>query len=589
MAGFILVCTRDRAASGVDADGLRRRALRLSPKDIAAHEPQILEGDGILRAVVNPVAGVRADEHGVCLGALFDDADWSTPLAPPPDGSFAIVRHDAGTVELVADVFASRTIWYAMTDDRFLASTSQRALASLLGDFRPNAETVAWMVSSGFLGPRNGWDARVRRVPGGTCLRLDRAAWAVSSTTRLVEYRPVPAPRDEHIARLREAVFTACRDVDLARTSWVLPLSGGHDSRALLVGLLQTGARPTCLTWGLTASLSQPGNDAYVARQLTEHFGLEHTYCPLDPTGEPLRDVLTRFLLAGEGRAVDFSGYTDGMKTWERLFASGVSTVIRGDTPGLGSGQGRAYDPVSEFYVRAMIGRAVMVDDYPEGHLVRRLGLAAQHFPAELRRRPAESLGCYRDRMHNDYKVAAMFAALNDPKCAYVEVVNPLLHRAVVKAVSELPDELRQWEVGYATMVEELVPEVPFDRYHAEAQADEYLGWPAMREELLAELSTGPADAADDVLPAGARARLAAELALPAGRTSAKVKLRRKIKRVVPARALRLVPPRVVASTRLVALRAYAASRMAQILRDEAAQGHVATQGHVAADGRALT
>jgi hypothetical protein len=369
-----------------------------------------------------------------------------------------------------------------------------------------------------FLGPENGWDARVRRVPGGTCLRLDRAAWKLSSTTRHIDYRPVPAPRDEHIARLREAVFTACRDLDLSGTSWVLPLSGGHDSRALLVGLLRTGARPTCVTWGLASSLAQPGNDAYVARQLTDHFGLEHTYCPLDPTGEPLRDVLTRFLLAGEGRAVDFSGYTDGMKTWERLFSSGVSTVIRGDTPGLGSGQGRAYDPVSEFYVRAMIGRAVLAGDFPEGHIVRRLGLAPQHFPAELRRRPGESLGCYRDRMHNDYKVAAMFAALNDPKCAYVEVANPLLHRAVVKAVSELPDELRQWERGYAAMVEGLVPEIPFDRYHAEAQADEYLGWPAMLDELLAELSTSPPD---DVLPAGARALLAAELARPARRASA--------------------------------------------------------------------
>ena len=573
MAGLILICTRDRGSSRLDPDRLRRCALHLSPGAIQANEPQLLQDDGILRAVVNPVAGVRADEHGICLGALFEDADWSTPLAPPPDGSFAIARHDSGSVELVADAFASRTIWYAFTDDCFLASTSQRALASLLGDFQPNAETVAWMVSSGFLGPQNGWDARVRRVPEGTCLHLDRATWTVSSTTRHIEYRPLSAPRDEHISRLREAVFTACRDLDLSGTSWVLPLSGGHDSRALLVGLLRTGARPTCVTWGLASSLAQPGNDAYVARQLTDHFGLEHTYCPLDPTGEPLRDVLTRFLLAGEGRAVDFSGYTDGMKTWERLFASGVSTVIRGDTPGLGSGQGRAYDPVSEFFVRAMIGRVVLADDYPEGHLVHRLGLATQHFPAGLRRRPGESLGCYRDRMHNDYKVATMFAALNDPKCAYVEVANPLLHRAVVKAVSELPDELRQWEQGYASMVEGLVPEVPFDKYHAEAQAEEYLGWPAMLEEMLAELSTNPAD---DVLPAGARALLATELARPAGRASARTRLRRKVKTVVPARALRLVPPRVTVSTRLVAFRAYAVSRMATILREDARRGSAA-------------
>jgi hypothetical protein len=176
--------------------------------------------------------------------------------------------------------------------------------------------------------------------------------------------------------------------------------------------------------------------------------------------------------------------------------------------------------------------------------------------------------------MHNDYKVATMFAALNDPKCAYVEVANPLLHRAVVKAVSELPDELRQWERGYAAMVEGLVPEIPFDKYHAEAQASEYLGWPAMLEEMLAELSTSPPD---DVLPAGARALLAAELARPANRASAHAGLRRKIKPMVPVRVLRLVPPKVAATTRLVALRAYAASRMATILREDAGRDHAAS------------
>ena len=461
MAGFILVCPRDRRSSRYDLDSLRRCALQVSPDNIEAHQPQLLEDDGILRAVVNPVAGIHADDHGVGLGALFDAHDWSTPLAPAPDGSFAVVRHDSRSVELVADILASRTIWYAFDEDCFLASTSQRALAFLLGDFQPDAETVAWMISSGYLGPEKGWDARVRRVPVGTSLRLDRDAWELSSTTRRIDYRPVSVSTDEHIARLREAVFTACRDLDLSGTSWMLPLSGGHDSRGLLVGFMQAGARPACVTWGLSSSLTQPGNDAYVARQLTTHFGLEHEYCELDPTGEPMHDVLTRFLLAGEGRAVDFSGYTDGMKMWKRFFESGVDTVVRGDTPGLGSGQGRAYDPVNDFFVRTAIGRAVLVTDFPEGHLVRRLGLAAQHFPRGLRRRSGETLGCYRDRIHNEYKVPTFFAALNDPKCAYVEVVNPLLHRSVVKAVFELPDDLRLWERGYATMVERLVPGSP--------------------------------------------------------------------------------------------------------------------------------
>lgn len=571
MAGLIIVCPRHDTSPRLSGNGLEALAVRLSPDDIDPSAPWVAEHAGVLRAVLNPAAGgVRTDDHGVCLGALFGDADWSEPRAPSPDGSYVIARHDERVVELVTDAFASRTIWYVLSDDCFFASTSQRALAALLGDFRPNPETVAWMVASGYLGPEIGWDERVRRVPPGTCLRLDRAEWRLTSTFQRVEYRPVAGSLDEHVSRLREAVFTACRDLDLDGDRWVLPISGGHDSRALLVGLLEAGRTPTCITWGLARSLEQPGNDAYIGRQLADRFGLEHRYFELDPTGEPMRDVLTRFLLAGEGRAIDFSGYTDGMRTWKQLHDDGVTLVLRGDTPGLGSGQGRAYDPVNEFSVRTSIGRAVLATDYPDGHIVRRLGLAPQHLPARLRLQPDESLGMYRDRIHNEYKVATMFASLNDPKCAYVEVVNPLLHRAVVKAVSQLPDELRLWERGYATMVEALVPDVPMDQHHAEAQPDEYLAWPAMIDEIVAELSSRPEQ---DVLPSDARELLVTELSRAPGRESTKRRLRRRVKNVLPSRALRLIPPRMGASTREIAFRAYIASRMASILREDARGG----------------
>jgi len=411
LAGLILICPRDRRSSHLSTDALQELTARLAPDDIRPRPAWVAEHDGLLRAVLNPTpGGARADEHGACLGALFEEADWTVTGVPAPDGSYVIVRHDDSAVELVTDAFASRTIWYVLSDDALIASTSQRALAALLGDFRADPETAAWMVTSGYLGPDRGWDARVRRVPPGTCLRLDRTEWRLASTSRQVVYHPVAAPTDEHVARLREAAFTACRDLDLEGARWVLPLSGGHDSRALLLGLLNAGRRPTCVTWGLARSLDQPGNDAFIGRQLADRYGLEHRYFELDPRGDPMRDVLTRFLLAGEGRAIDFSGYTDGMRTWRQLAGDGVDLILRGDTPGLGSGQGRAYDPVSEFSVRTSIGRAVVAADYPDGHLVRRLGLVHQTLPGRLRQRPEESLGMYRDRIHNEYKVATMFA-----------------------------------------------------------------------------------------------------------------------------------------------------------------------------------
>ncbi|HJW75750.1 MAG TPA: hypothetical protein VJ787_08805, partial [Thermoleophilia bacterium] len=69
-----------------------------------------------------------------------------------PDGSFVIVRDGRRFLELVSDIVGSRTLWYVLTDQAFLASTSQRALVALLGDFALSRVAVAWMLSSGSLG-----------------------------------------------------------------------------------------------------------------------------------------------------------------------------------------------------------------------------------------------------------------------------------------------------------------------------------------------------------------------------------------------------------------------------------------------------
>ena len=359
MAGFILVCPRDRASSRFDAEALRRCALRLSPDNIAPHEPQLLDEDGILRAVVNPVAGVRADEHGVCLGALFEDADWSTPLAPAPDGSYAIVRHDgaigrAGRRRLrLAD---------------HLVRLHRRLLAGV--DLSASAGVAAGRL------PAQRRDGRLDGLVGlpGARERLGRARAARPA-------RRLPAPRPRHLAALEhDAPHRVPPGPRVARRAHLPPARGrvhGLSRRRPLRDLLGAApvgrprqpraargtaehrratdvrdlgavviARPSPATTPTWPGSSRPTSvsSTSTARSI--------------PRASPCATCSSRFLLAGEGRADDFSAYTDGMKTWERLFNDGVSTVVRGDTPGLGSGQGRAYDPVSDFYVRAMIGRA---------------------------------------------------------------------------------------------------------------------------------------------------------------------------------------------------------------------------------------
>ena len=131
------------------ADRLRRAALRLAPPEVPLREPLLLETAGGIAAIANPTAEGSLSPRcrgriatssrtggGACVGGLFGRlGPWWQVGAEPPEGSYALARWDADTVELVSDICGSRTIWYALTDEAFLASTSQRALVMLLGGF----------------------------------------------------------------------------------------------------------------------------------------------------------------------------------------------------------------------------------------------------------------------------------------------------------------------------------------------------------------------------------------------------------------------------------------------------------------------
>ena len=562
MAGVILACWRDHGAA-VPGEVLRGCAARLHPDNIRPNQPLVLEQPGFARVVVNPVDGVRVNDHGVLLGMLFADADWSALGSPPPDGTFALVRYDDEKVELLTDIFASRTIWYLHTDDLFLAATSQRALVALLGDYQPCPEAVTWMTASGNLGPEHGWDRRLRRVPSATCLRLDRRTWSLTTSRSELRYLPRTLPEQQHLSHLWESILSACAGLRLDGARAALTLSGGHDSRSLLVGLAQAGLPVTCLTWGLESSQAEPLNDASIARRLAERFELPHEYLLLDPGDRPIRDCFTRFLRAGEGRVEDFSGYTDGCDAWRHIFESGISVIVRGDSPGWGF----PFDPINDFVARSIVHEMTLVDDYPEGELIHSLALAPQHPPDTLFIAPGETLDHYRDRIYNEFELPACMAAFNDVKCAYVEVVNPLFAHRVVEVASELPDELRHLRCGFERVVDALVPDVPFAVRGADEPLGRYLARGPVQKELLRELSS---DDARQVFSVQALDAVLSDIERPL--SQAKRHLRNRVKAVVPRRLIRAVrpAPRPHLETRALAYRMYIASRMATILREDA-------------------
>ncbi len=571
MAKFLLVCTRNGAP--LPEARIRKACASIVPDNIRPKPPDVRKRSQLALAIVSPTASLRVHGTSLCLGQMFGPSDaWWVPESAVPDGSFALVRSDDMRVEIATDAVASRTVFYAVTDGVFVASTSQRAIVAVLGGFRLNARAASWMLSSGALGPGNSWDERVRRLEADERVVLDRATWRVTSRRRPVVFEAQPFADEEHAARLKEAVLSVMDRLEVTEGGWRLPLSGGYDSRLILTCLSRRHRVP-CITWGVRSALNDPQNDAYIARMLARHMGVPHDHFPMDVSREPAEVLFERFLIAGEGCVEHISGYVDGFDVWRRLHDGSISGVIRGD-------EGFGWKPVAlEADVRRVVG-ATMLRDFYSADLIRTLGLAEQTWPAELQRARGESIETWRDRLYHAFRIPVILASLTDLKTPYVEIVNPYVSRRVLEVVRALPDSLRSDKKLFRRLVESLCPPIPFatrsaiPRFGLLVQQRAFLSI-ARREVLAAKdeeslpapfvdhlLSILPRSQPEGTVPADARAprksakgyAFAAFLKLPLGVRSVMRSIRRR-------------PP----SPSVLAFRSAIVSRMARMLARDGA------------------
>lgn len=458
---------------------------RLTPDHIEARPPVVHRADGIVAVIFDPAGGARISGTSIRLGVLADDPDnWHVPGAGVPEGSFALLRSNRTTVELVADAAGTRTIWYAIANDRLVASTSQRAIAYVLGGFELNRRVIPWMLSTGTLGPVGGWDARLEAVRPGERLTFAREGWARTST-----YEPIcMAPnsrlrRGAHARRIQQAVFDVCGRMQFDFDKWVLPLSGGVDSRGLLT-LFPARHGLRTVTWGQRASRGVRYSDAAVASIVAARLGIANRYYCVDLSDEPRDRLVDRFLVAGEGRAAKMSGYLDGFRTWKVLREAGIEGIIRGD-----EAFGGSRFVYSDRHVRGMVALTTM-SDFLAPRELDRLELPAQPLPAEGERRPGESLAMWRDRLYWRFRAPVFLAALTDLKTPYVEVANPLLCDSVLRCVRELPDHLRTRKQLWEDIVRARMRDVPFARKSNVVPMKRFVQDPEMLDLMLAELGS---------------------------------------------------------------------------------------------------
>src|SRR5690606_13864141 len=279
--------------------------------------------------VMNPSSTVLLEPGNICLGHV-SDARWNEVGTTTPEGTYALCRSNARTVELLSDATASRTLWYYMDATILLASTSQRWMATVLAGFEANDEVLTWMLSSGSLGPSGGWDRRLSRLQADSTFTVDLEKWVGELSSKETSFQEasdrVAAVKD----RFRSELLSAMAALKFDSSKWVLPLSGGYDSRAILCMLGET-AGLRAITWGTRESGDDPQSDAAIAKRVAEELGVAHEYFETDVTEGSLHQVFDKFVAYGEGRVTNISGYLDGFAIWQALLDRGVEGVIRGD------------------------------------------------------------------------------------------------------------------------------------------------------------------------------------------------------------------------------------------------------------------
>lgn len=563
MAKMILVCSRKQSINPYLVNQIEQICNRLIPDNITPVPPDItIVDNGVLQAIISPTQVLHRYRSTVCLGHMISPSpDWWQIGAEPPDGTYALFRSDAEQIEILTDVVGLRTIWYCLTDELFIASTSQRAIITLLGDFQFNESTIPWMLSTGSLGPEGGWDQRIYRLRGDARLLLDRKFWTVSVQEQPVVFEPGRLSRKEYTQRALDALTSSVASArHLSWNEWCLALSGGYDSRGVLLLLLQQRIKPRCITTGLRSSLSMSHNDAFIAEKVAEYYGVSHTYFELDEFDVTPEQIIERFLVASEGRIDHISNFMDGLETFNLLVNDGIAGMVRGDQS-FGH-----YPAVSPLGVRQDINLRTLRDFFGKEQ-TQAFELPPQVWPAWMERRPGETLDTWRDRLYQQFRMPVVIAALTDITHVCFETFAPLTSRQIIGLVRQFPDQFREYKRVLADIVRWMSPPVDFAGSRSMVPPKDLLQRPGFVHLIYDELCSAHAQT---VLSDGVRLYALKNLRLSENVALKVTKHREKrIKRLLPQHLKDFIKSTGMGPSldpNVFAFRAYIISRMTRML-----------------------
>lgn len=210
-------------------------------------------------------------------GELSASFGRRVPLADgTSDGIYGGWRWDGSALAIAADRYGLYPLFAWASRDRLVLSSDLLALVELGAPTTLDDDALAVFVRAGFFLGDDTPFAAIRTVPPGA-----RLEWREDGP-QLSGGRPIGQPGamtraaaiDGFISLFRLAIARR-----LPSQPFAMPLSGGRDSRHLLLALMEAGAAPDhCVTVGHFPPRGD--DDSAIAARLCAHLGVPHVVLP---------------------------------------------------------------------------------------------------------------------------------------------------------------------------------------------------------------------------------------------------------------------------------------------------------------------
>ena len=482
MSKILYVTYRNKEIPDNAKERVEQISSELNPDNISANPSYCCQSGPTICGLSNPLSVIQTKGTNVLLGSILNkEKKWTNPLELYPDGNYAIFRSNNKLIEVVTDTLSTRTVWYYKDDRIFICATSQRAIIKFLASFNFDERVIPWIISTGSLGPLYSWDKRIKRIPPATSLIVEISSWKLKHSPIMYDKK-----KSLNNQELSEKIYKVFDNQNINFKKWILSLSGGHDSRIILLLLNKFKSKEEQLrtiTWGTKNSQDVKGSDANIAEKLAFNYNTNHSFFSTKISKEPIDLLLTRFLKNGEGRIDHISSYMNGFDIWKYLFENKYEGILRGNQ--LFSG----LKPTSELDVRRFMGLS-LISDFENLKKHNYLNSLAQYIPKNLKRRKEENLHHYRDRILADYRIPIIQAALSDLKFPYVEQFDPLLINSIVEEIRNYPDELCNEKKILKEILRSLENKIEFANASATKPKEALFKKEKMIAEILQELES---------------------------------------------------------------------------------------------------